>query len=130
VALRFGPGPMTDAVKTNLGRYPAQESAMPATARRPIWKRCRAATSTAMWRPASKPTRVEAMRAKIKAGGHTSSYRLRKQLAGNQFSFSSSAWIPPLCSWAHEAPCGFSGAGKIKRKIKTSRARRNGLAGA
>jgi len=29
---------------------------------------------------ASKPTRVEAMRAKIKAGGHTSPYRLRKQL--------------------------------------------------
>src|SRR6266702_4419303 len=30
--------------------------------------------------PADAPTRVEAMRAKIKAGGHTSPYRLRKQL--------------------------------------------------
>ena len=31
-------------------------------------------------RPAETPTRVEAMRAKIKAGGHASPYRLRKQL--------------------------------------------------
>src|SRR5258706_9596652 len=31
-------------------------------------------------RPAETPTRVEAMRAKIKAGGHVSPYRLRKQL--------------------------------------------------
>jgi hypothetical protein len=31
-------------------------------------------------KPAAAPTRVEAMRAKIKAGGHTSPYRLRKQL--------------------------------------------------
>jgi transposase len=30
--------------------------------------------------PAAAPTRVEAMRAKIKAGGHASPYRLRKQL--------------------------------------------------
>jgi hypothetical protein len=30
--------------------------------------------------PATTPTRVEAMRAKIKAGGHESPYRLRKQL--------------------------------------------------
>jgi len=30
--------------------------------------------------PAGSPTRVEAMRAKIKAGGHASPYRLRKQL--------------------------------------------------
>jgi hypothetical protein len=30
--------------------------------------------------PADEPTRVEAMRAKIKAGGHASHYRLRKQL--------------------------------------------------
>ena len=30
--------------------------------------------------PAGEPTRVEAMRAKIKAGGHASPYRLRKQL--------------------------------------------------
>ncbi len=31
-------------------------------------------------KPAAAPTRVEAMRAKIKAGGHSSPYRLRKQL--------------------------------------------------
>jgi hypothetical protein len=31
-------------------------------------------------RPAAKPSRIEAMRAKIKAGGHGSPYRLRKQL--------------------------------------------------
>jgi hypothetical protein len=31
-------------------------------------------------KPAAAPTRVEAMRAKIKAGGHASPYRLRKQL--------------------------------------------------
>jgi hypothetical protein len=30
--------------------------------------------------PGGKPTCVEAMRAKIKAGGHASPYRLRKQL--------------------------------------------------
>jgi hypothetical protein len=30
--------------------------------------------------PAGEPTRVEAMRAKIKVGGHASPYRLRKQL--------------------------------------------------
>jgi transposase len=36
--------------------------------------------SQAALKPAAEPTRVEAMRAKIKAGGHTSPYRLRKQL--------------------------------------------------
>jgi transposase len=36
--------------------------------------------SQAASKPAAEPTRVEAMRAKIKAGGHTSPYRLRKQL--------------------------------------------------
>src|ERR1700738_3298148 len=83
-----------------------------ATARRPISKRWRTATSTAMWQPvgrgtrlmagaaagarrastrvsgskpqaelqpAAAPTRVEAMRAKLKAGGHASPYRLRNQ---------------------------------------------------
>ena len=80
---------------------------MPATARRPISKRWRTrsidgyvATGRARdavagavegeaaplpatpspAEPASAPTRVEAMRAKIKAGGHDSPYRLRKQL--------------------------------------------------
>ena len=37
-------------------------------------------TTTPPAEPASAPTRVEAMRAKIKAGGHASPYRLRKQL--------------------------------------------------
>ena len=38
------------------------------------------ASATASPEPASAPTRVEAMREKIKAGGHDSPYRLRKQL--------------------------------------------------
>jgi Transposase DDE domain len=36
--------------------------------------------STSKPEPKPKPTRVEAMRAKLKAGGHASPYRLRKQL--------------------------------------------------
>src|SRR5258708_30116464 len=39
-----------------------------------------AATSTRPAEPASATTLVAAMRAKIKAGGHASPYRLRKQL--------------------------------------------------
>ena len=39
-----------------------------------------AAAGTGSAAPAEPPTRVEAMRAKIKAGGHDSPYRLRKQL--------------------------------------------------
>ena len=38
------------------------------------------ATAVPAPEPAGAPTRVEAMRAKIKAGGHASPYRLRKQL--------------------------------------------------
>ena len=38
------------------------------------------AGATSSPEPAAPPTRVEAMRAKIKAGGHDSPYRLRKQL--------------------------------------------------
>src|SRR6266704_2323892 len=37
-------------------------------------------TAQAGPKPAAAPTRVEAMRAKLKAGGHASPYRLRKQL--------------------------------------------------
>ena len=37
-------------------------------------------TSTSKPQAEPKPTRVEAMRAKLKAGGHASPYRLRKQL--------------------------------------------------
>jgi hypothetical protein len=48
----------------------AQEEAAPADA----------ATATGSAQEAKAPTRVEAMRAKIKSGGHASPYRLRKQV--------------------------------------------------
>jgi transposase len=93
--------PMTDAIKTNLGRKPEQLSAdagycseanLEALENRSIdgyvaTGRARDAAGTvkgeaaaASPEPAAAPTRVEAMRGKIKAGGHTSPYRLRKQL--------------------------------------------------
>jgi transposase len=96
--------PMTDAIETNLGRKPAQLSAdagycseanLKALESRNIdayvaTGRARdavtgavesePATTTLAAEPASTQTRVEAMRAKIKAGGHASPYRLRKQL--------------------------------------------------
>ena len=96
--------PMTDAIETNLGRKPAQLSAdagycseanLDGLEKRDIdayvaTGRARDAvagavdgeptTATPPAEPASAPTRVEAMRAKIKAGGHASPYRLRKQL--------------------------------------------------
>jgi transposase len=95
--------PMTDAIETNLGRKPAQLSAdsgycseanLEALEGRGIDSyvatgRARDAVvgmvkgnaaATPAPEPARTPTRVEAMRAKIKAGGHTSPYRLRKQL--------------------------------------------------
>jgi transposase len=102
--------PMTDAIESNLGRKPEQLSAdsgycsnaniealetreidgyiapgrtkdaadSPAetAADAPPAGDCPAASP----KPASAPTRVEAMREKIKAGGHNSPYRLRKQL--------------------------------------------------
>jgi transposase len=102
--------PMTDAIETNLGRKPAQLSAdsgycsdaniealetrgidgyiAPGRAKDaaagaaeapeavPPASDCPAPSPE----PASAPTRVEAMREKIKAGGHESPYRLRKQL--------------------------------------------------
>jgi transposase len=99
---------MTDAIETNLGRKPAQLSAdagycseanLEALENRSIdayvaTGRARDAAvadtvkgdaTAASPEPsapelADAPTRVEAMRAKIKAGGHTSPYRLRKQL--------------------------------------------------
>ena len=101
---------MTDAIETNLGRKPEQLSAdsgycsdaniealetrgidgyiapgrakdaaagtAEASAADPPADACPAASPE----PASAPTRVEAMREKIKAGGHDSPYRLRKQL--------------------------------------------------
>jgi transposase len=95
--------PMTDAIEANLGRKPAQLSAdagycseanLEALENRNIdayvaTGRARdavagavkgAAAAALVPEPAAAPTRVEAMRAKIKAGGHTSPYRLRKQL--------------------------------------------------
>jgi len=96
--------PMTDAIETNLGRKPDQLSAdagycsevnLEALENRNIdayvaTGRARDAVAGAVKgeaaavapapEPAGLPTRVEAMRAKIKAGGHASAYRLRKQL--------------------------------------------------
>jgi transposase/predicted nucleic acid-binding Zn-ribbon protein len=95
--------PMTDAIESNLGRKPEQLSAdagycsetnLEALENRNIdayvaTGRARdavagtvkgEATAAPSPEPAGEPTRVEAMRAKIKAGGHTSPYRLRKQL--------------------------------------------------
>src|SRR6266436_2251476 len=93
--------PMTDAIETNLGRKPEQLSAdagycsegnLEALENRSIdayvaTGRAKDAVAGAIKgeaaaapEPAGEPTRVEAMRAKIKAGGHTSPYRLRKQL--------------------------------------------------
>src|SRR5271157_2782059 len=96
--------PMTDAIETNLGRKPEQLSAdagycseanLEALENRNIdayvaTGRARDAVAGPVTgeptaaqlspEPAGEPTRVEAMRAKIKAGGHASPYRLRKQL--------------------------------------------------
>jgi transposase len=95
--------PMTDAIETNLGRKPAQLSAdagycseanLEALERRGIdtyvatgrardavagVAKGKRATAAPLPEP-HEPTRVEAMQAKIKAGGHASPYRLRKQL--------------------------------------------------
>jgi len=96
--------PMTDAIETNLGRKPEQLSAdagycseanLKALENRNIdayvaTGRARDAVAGTVkgevtaTTPAGSgegpPSRVEAMRAKIKAGGHESPYRLRKQL--------------------------------------------------
>ena len=94
---------MTDAIETNLGRKPEQLSAdagycseanLEALEGRSIDSyvatgRARDAVidtvksnpaASPAPEPACTPTRVEAMRAKIRTGGHTSPYRLRKQL--------------------------------------------------
>ncbi len=102
--------PMTDAIETNLGRKPEQLSAdsgycsdaniealetcgidgyiAPGRAKDAAASTAEASMAappadtdaTASPEPASAPTRVEAMREKIRAGGHDSPYRLRKQL--------------------------------------------------
>ena len=99
--------PMVDAVEKNLGRKPEQASAdsgycseanlealesrhidgYVATGRAKDAAKDEVAVeaidvcaATNLPQPAKPPTRVEAMRAKIKAGGHSSPYRLRKQL--------------------------------------------------
>jgi transposase len=101
--------PMTDAIEANLGRKPAQLSAdsgycseanLAALETRTIdgyvatgrardavagdavagTAKGEATAAPDATQPAETPTRVAAMRAKIKAGGHESPYRLRKQL--------------------------------------------------
>jgi transposase len=96
--------PMTDAIEANLGRKPAQLSAdagycseanLAALEARNIdgyvatgrardavagTAKGKAPAAPSSTQPAATPTRVEAMRAKIKAGGYASPYRLRKQL--------------------------------------------------
>ncbi len=102
--------PMTDAIETNLGRKPGQLSAdsgycsdaniealetrgidgyiapgrtkdaAEGTDKESAGAPSADAAPTASPEPATAPTRVEAMREKIKAGGHDSPYRLRKQL--------------------------------------------------
>jgi transposase len=96
--------PMTDAIEINLGRKPEQLSAdagycseanlealenrnidayvATGRARDAVAGTVTGETTAAQLspEPAGEPTRVEAMRAKIKAGGHASPYRLRKQL--------------------------------------------------
>src|SRR6266481_4690852 len=94
--------PMTDAIEANLGRKPAQLSAdagycseanlaalenrkidayvATGRARDAVAGKVEAPAAPPSTQPAGSPTRVEAMRAKIKAGGHASPYRLRKQL--------------------------------------------------
>jgi transposase len=96
--------PLTDAIEANLGRKPAQLSAdagycseanLAALEARDIdgyvatgrardavagTAKGNAPAAPPSTQPAGSPTRVEAMRAKIKAGGHASPYRLRKQL--------------------------------------------------
>lgn len=100
--------PMTDAIESNLGRKPEQLSAdagycseanlealetrgidayvATGRARDAVAGTAKGKAAAASPKPAAAPepdiapTRVEAMRAKIKAGGHASPYRLRKQL--------------------------------------------------
>ena len=101
--------PMTDAIEANLGRKPAQRSvdsgycseanlaaletrtidgyvatgrARDAVAGDAVVGRAKdeAAAAPDATQPTETSTRVAAMRAKIKAGGHESPYRLRKQL--------------------------------------------------
>ena len=94
--------PMSDAIETNLGRKPEQLSAdagycseanlealesrsidsyvATGRARDAVVGTVKGNATATSAEPARTPTRVEAMRAKIKAGGHTSPYRLRKQL--------------------------------------------------
>jgi len=96
--------PMIDAIEDNLGRKPAQLSAdsgycseanLAALETRNIdgyvatgrardavagTAKGEATTAPSSTQPVETPTRVAAMRAKIKAGGHESPYRLRKQL--------------------------------------------------
>src|SRR5262249_58710700 len=57
-----------------------------------------AAPAPSAAQPDETPTRVEAMRAKIKAGGHHSPYRLRKQLPEPVFSANSCCAASKRCA--------------------------------
>src|ERR1700726_2904989 len=74
-------GRARDAVAGNVkGGDDDTPGAEPASASRPEAEPKSEPKSQAEPKSAAAPTRVEAMRAKIKAGGHASPYRLRKQL--------------------------------------------------
>src|ERR1700686_3877206 len=76
-----GTGRARDAVAGNVkGGDDDTPGAEPASASRPEAEPKSEPKSQAEPKSAAAPTRVEAMRAKIKAGGHASPYRLRKQL--------------------------------------------------
>jgi Transposase DDE domain len=94
--------PAMDAVRANLGRAPAQMSAdagycsdanlraleargidayvATGRAKHAVDGETGAATAASQPERVGPPTRLEAMRAKLKAGGHEGPYRLRKQL--------------------------------------------------
>ena len=80
--------PIADAIEANLGRKPAQLSADAGYCSEANLRRWSSAASTPISRRGGPSTRarekaagaVAAMREKIKAGGHLSAYRLRKQL--------------------------------------------------
>jgi transposase len=71
-------GRARDAVAGEATNEPAAAPSTPQPAGAPTNSEVLAAPLSA--EPADKPIRVEAMRAKIKAGGHAGPYRLRKQL--------------------------------------------------
>jgi transposase len=88
--------PMTDAIEANLGKKPEQLSADAGYCSDATLPRWSSARSTPISRRGGPSARVAAMREKIKAGGHTSPYRLRKQLPEPVFPDQASARLPPV----------------------------------